>query len=118
MLALQENDRERAHRIVEKQKELAHCFEMGAYYENSPGLELATLEQDADAVISIMEKMLSSVEHIGEFRKAPLYEHMDFKETNDEFKTDLKENLLKCFQNEESYGFLKEDERWQRLVGQ
>ena len=118
MLALQETDRERAHRIVEKQKELAHCFEMGAYYEDSPGLELATLEQDADAVISIMEKMLSSVEHIGEFRKAPLYEHMDFKETNDEFKTDLKENLLKCFQNEESYGFLKEDERWQRLVGQ
>ena len=80
---------------------------MGAYYENSPGLELATLEQDADAVISIMEKMLSSVEYIGEFRKAPLYEHMDFKE-----------NLLKCFQNEENYGFLKEDERWQRLVGQ
>ena len=65
-----------------------------------------------------MEKMLSSVEHIGEFRKAPLYEHMDFKETSDEFKTDLKENLLKCFQNEESYGFLKEDKRWQRLVGQ
>lgn len=118
MLALQETDRERAHRIVEKQKELAHCFEMGAYYEDSPGLELATLEQDADAVISIMEKMLSSVEHIGEFRKAPLYEHMEFKETSNEFKTNLKENLLKCFQNEDSYGFLKEDKRWQRLVGQ
>lgn len=44
--------------------------------------------------------------------------HHGFKETSDEFKTDLKENLLKCFQNEESYGFLKEDKRWQRLVGQ
>ncbi len=50
--------------------------------------------------MSIMEKMLSSVEYIGEFRKAPLYEHMISKKTNDEFKTDLKENLLKCFQND------------------
>jgi len=118
MLALQENDRKRAHRLVDKQKELARCFEMGKYYEISNGLDLATLEKDADAVVAIMEEMISCVEQVGDFKKAPLYEHMDFKETREEFMAEIKENLLKCFRDEESYGFLKNDKRWRRLVNQ
>ncbi|MCI8560237.1 MAG: helix-turn-helix domain-containing protein [Dorea sp.] len=116
MLALQDNDRSRAHRLVDKQKELARCFEMGKYYEISNGLELATLEKNSDTVIAIMEEMLSCVDQIGDFKKAPLYEHMDFKETREDFVAEIKEKLLKCFCDEESYGFLKNDERWQRLV--
>ncbi len=118
MLALQDNDRKRAHRLVDKQKELAKCFEMGKYYEISSGLELATLEKDADSVVAIIEEMLSCVEQIGDFRESPLYEHMDFKEINEDHIAEMKENLLKCFRNEESFGFLKNDERWQRLVNQ
>lgn len=53
MLALQDNDRKRAHRLVDKQKELARCFEMGKYYEISSGLELATLEKDTESVVTI-----------------------------------------------------------------
>ena len=116
LLALQDNDRKKAHKLVEKQKELARCFEMGKYYEISSGLELATLEKDSDTVVALMEEMLSCVEQIGEFRKAPLYEHMDFKEVSEEFVTEIKGDLLKCFRDEESYGFLKDNEKWQRLV--
>lgn len=118
LLALQDNDRKRAHKLVDKQRELARCFEMGRYYEASNGLELATLEKDAGTVVDIMEEMLSCVEQIGDFRKAPLYEHMDFKEMREDFMAELKENLLKCFQDEESFGFLKNNERWERLVKQ
>lgn len=53
MLALQDNDRKRAHRLVDKQKELARCFEMGKYYEISSGLEIATLEKDTESVVTI-----------------------------------------------------------------
>ncbi len=116
MLALQDDDRKRAHRYIDKQKELARCFEMGKYYEVSCGLELATLEKDADAVVAVMKDMLSSVERIRDFTNTPLYEHMDFKEIRDEFIAEIKENLLKCFRDEESFGFLKNDERWQELV--
>lgn len=116
MLALQDNDRKRAHRLIDKQKELARCFEMGKYYEVSGGLELATIEKDADAVVAIMKDMLSSVEQIGDFTNAPLYEHMDFKELSEKYMTKIKENLLKCFRDEESFGFLKNDERWRELV--
>lgn len=116
MLALQDNDRKRAHRLVDKQKELARCFEMGEYYEISSGLELATLEKDTDSVVTIMEEMLSCIEQIGDFRKSQLYEHMEFKEIREDYMAEVKENLLKCFCDEESFGFLKNDERWQRLV--
>lgn len=116
MLALQDNDRKRAHKLVDKQRELAKCFEMGKYYEISNGLELATLEKDSDTVVAVMEEMLSCVEQIGDFRKTSLYEHMDFKEITEEFMAEIKENLLKCFRDEESYGFLKNDERWQKLI--
>lgn len=116
MLALQDNDRERAHRLVDKQKELARCFEMGKYYEISNGLDLATLEKDSDTVVAVMGEMLSCVEQIGDFRESPLYEHMDFKEINEDSRAEIKENLLKCFRDEESFGFLKSDERWQRLL--
>jgi hypothetical protein len=40
----------------------------------------------------------------------------EYKETSDEFLTELRENLLACFRDEETYGFLKENERWQELV--
>ena len=46
LLALQDKDKKRARRLVEKQKEMARCFEMGRYYEISSGLELAAAEKD------------------------------------------------------------------------
>ena len=116
MLALKEKDRDRARMLTEKQRELAKCFEMGKYYEASCGLDLATLEKDTEAVLSIMEEMLSGIELMGAFRNAPLYEHMGFKEMSEDFLAEMKENLIKCFCDEESYGFLKDDKRWQELV--
>lgn len=116
LLALQEENRKKARQMAEKQEELARCFEMGKYYEVSSGLEIAVLEKNADKVVDIMEKMLSSVDDIGSFRNSSLYEHLDFTEVKQEFLAELKENLLKCFQDEESYGFLKNNKRWQGLV--
>lgn len=116
LLARQNNDMTRAHRFAAKQAELARCFEMGKYYEAACRLEIATLEKDADTVLAVMEEMLSGIEQIGDFRKAPLYEHMEFKGTKQEFAAGLKKNLLLSFQNEETYGWLKENQRWQEMV--
>lgn len=117
MLALNEKNMKKAHMLVEKQAELAKCFEMGKYHEVSVGLELATLEQDADTVIAAMQEMLSSVGNLGSFCHSPLYEHMEFKDIRAEFREELRNNLLDCFSNEESYGFLKNDKRWQEMTG-
>ena len=116
MLALQEKNMGKAHAMAEKQSDLARVFEMGEYYEISCKLELATIEKDADAVIDIMQKMLVSIDEIYSFTKAPLYEHMTFREARDEYFAELKEDLLQSFRDEATFGFLKDDIRWQELL--
>lgn len=114
-LSVRDGDMERAHKLVEKQREMAACFEMGRYQVTSSGLELAALEKDADAVIAAMQEMLDEISQIGGFRDSFLYGHMEFKEVREEFVEELRENLLKCFRDEETYGFLKGDRRWEEL---
>lgn len=116
MLAIRDKDMEKANILVEKQRELANVFEMGEYHEVSCGLELATLEKDVEATMTIMEQMLAGLDKICDFTKSALYEHMDFKETNAEFGTELHESLLACFADEETYGYMKKDKRWQELL--
>ncbi len=115
MLALGSNDMERARMLVDKQRELARCFEMGSYHEASCGMELAVREKDADTVLTIMEEMLAGIGEICGYRESPLYEHMELKAVSEEFLKEIRKNLLECFQDEESYGFLKNDKRWQNI---
>lgn len=115
LLAMHDGDMERAHRLVEKQREMAGCFEMGSYHEVSSGLELAIMEKDADAVIRIMQETLDALPQICGFRDSFLYEHMEFKEIREGFVEELREDLLKSFRDDESCGFLKDDERWEKL---
>ncbi len=116
MLAMQDNNLKKAHMLVDKQQKLADIFDMGDYHNISCVLELATEEKDADTVIETMQKMLAGIETITDCKKSPLYEHLDFKETREEFLSELKENLLKCFRDEETYSFLKDDIRWKELI--
>lgn len=106
MIALQEKDMAKAHLLVDKQSELAGLFDMGAYYETSCRLDLATVEQDSRSTAEILKRMLDSVDHIFSFRNSPLYEHMNFKETQPEFTEKLKNDLISCFQDKETFSFL------------
>lgn len=115
-LAIESNNLQKAHKYVTKQQELAKLFEMGKYYEVSCGLELAVLEKDADAVIDIVQTMLASVGEIGSFSESELYEHMTFKKMEKDTMMVMKQSLLHSFQNEEDFGFLKDDERWQEVL--
>lgn len=115
VLAMQENDMERAQMLVEKQSKLAELFEMGGYHESSCRLELAVARKDVDATIEIMEKMLSSIDNIDDFRNSPLYKHMSFKEKREEFVAELKNKMIDSFRNEEVFGFLKDDKRVKEL---
>lgn len=115
MLAMEEKNMDKARAMVEKQSALAKVFEMGEYYEVSYGIELATVEKDADKVIDIMQRMLTSIDEIYSFAKAPLYEHMTFRETREEYLAELKQNLMQSFRDEETFGFLKGDRRWEEM---
>ena len=116
MLCLGEQNFDKAHFLTDKQEELAKLFEMGKYHEVACKLDLATGEQDTDTILDIMETMLASLDDITSFSNSPLYEHMDFKKSNSTFSEQLKQELLNCFQDKETYGFLEGNERWHNMI--
>lgn len=115
-LAMEEEDKAKARYLVEKQSQMAKVFEMGRYNEICVRLELAAAEKEIDETIEIMRQLLESADTISEWRTSPLYEHMEFKAPSDDFTESLKETMRDNFRDEEAYGFLKEDKRYQELV--
>lgn len=115
LLSIEENDFPKAHLYTDKQQALAKLFEMGKYHEVSCKLELATAERDVDTVLDIMETLLDSLDDITGFCNSALYEHMNFQQASPSFLQDLKNDLLHCFQDDSTYDFLKENERYKRL---
>lgn len=116
LLAMAEENREKAHYIIDKQQQLARLFEMGEYHEICYRLELLAAEKDADRTIDTMERMLGCIDDIYSFSRSPLYEHMMFAAPRQEFIDDMKKNMKENFRDEEAFGFLKSDERWRKLT--
>ena len=117
ILALQEEDLARAHYIADKIEQIAGSFEMGRYYEVSHRLELAVKEQDKETCLKLAGEMLDVLPDICGFTKSPLYSHMTFKKVEEDFGGTMRESLLKYFRDEETFGFMEQDERWEPLVG-
>lgn len=116
-LALKENNLGQAHMLVEKMQALSQLFEFGEYHEISPALELATLEQNEEQTINIMERMLVNLESLYAFTKSSLYSHMHFKETDKaSYLSEVRKDLLKGFQDKETYSYLSNNQRWKDLV--
>lgn len=115
-LVMREGDRNKAQKLVQKQVKLAELFEMGKYHEISCELDFATAEKDVDKTIEVMEGMASSVEQISDFTNSMLYEHMEFRPVGETFGKELLVQLRECFKDEETYGYLKNDDRWEKLI--
>lgn len=114
-LAAQDKNMDKVRAMADKQSALAEIFEMGEYHRISCRLELAVMEKDVEATVTIMQRLLESIDDIYHFTKSALYEHMSFREIRPEFAAQLREDLLKSFQDEETLGFLQGDVRWEEL---
>ncbi len=62
----------------------------------------------------LLEQQIASIETIDSFKKSDLYRHMQFAETSD--RSMVKAMLRKALENDEEIGFLREDERFQKLI--
>lgn len=116
MLDMQEKHMERARMIVEKQSALASLFEMGMYQTWCCRLELAMAEKDVEATAEIMKHLLSGLDDLCAYRNSPLYEHMSFQPLSQEFTEQMRNTLLENFRDKESFGYMKEDQRWREIV--
>lgn len=118
-LNLQEKDYARAHYMADKIEQLAGSFEMGRYHEIAHRMELAVQEQDKDACIQLAGEMLACVRDICDFTKSHLYSHLTFAKTqeeNEEYGVMMQETLFRCFRDDETFGFMTQDERWQQVI--
>jgi transcriptional regulator with XRE-family HTH domain len=116
MLALRNDQFDKAHMIADKQTELAMLFDMGRYHEVSPHLELAVLEKNEKATIKIVKEMLENFDSLFSWKESQLYEHMTFKEAAPSFVKEIRDNLKKNFADEEAFGFLRDNPEWKRII--
>ncbi|MGI6070580.1 MAG: helix-turn-helix domain-containing protein [Blautia sp.] len=113
ILAVQDNQLERAQMLVDKQKNLARLMEMGRYMEAAPGLELALHKKDKEKTLEILMEMLDSIKEMDSYRNSPLYTHMTF---SDHSSTNIIFMLQRAFENDEEIEFLKGDPRFEKLM--
>lgn len=116
LLDVQEKDMERAHQIVEKLCGLSVLFDMGEYQEWASRMDLAIVEQDVEATLETAAHLLSGVDGLSGFGHSCLFAHLKWKPLKEEFKKEVRSNLLENFREEEKLDYMKGDKRWQELV--
>lgn len=114
LLEMEKNDVARAEKLMEKAEEISRILEMSDYMILSPRFNMALDRKDKEECLILLEQQIASIETIDSFKKADLYRHMQFAETSD--RTMVKAMLRKALENDEEIGFLREDERFQKLI--
>ena len=115
ILYMEDDNHEMAWKIADMQSHAAKVFEMGRYNEVSCGLDVASWEKDASKTAQIMQQILESIDQIGSFSQADLYQHMSFKEFEDGFIEGLRSKIIEEMSGE-SYSYMNGNEQWQELM--
>lgn len=116
-MALEEGDIPGARNLAEKMGAIAGVFEMGKYHECSSMLDVVCTERNVEETYRVVEQLLKSVGSLCDFRNSSLFQHMQFGKPKSAFLEDLREKLLDGFRDEESFGYMKGHEGWEKLIG-
>ncbi len=116
IMQLQGKNLEKAQYYAEKKKALTRLFEMGAYNVYAADLELVQAQQNQEKTLACVQGMLSNIDSIYAFSRAPLYSHMVFKSADPAFIETVKKNILDNLCSDESFSYMKNDPRWKELT--
>lgn len=117
IMALHDENMEKAKYLTDKKKALIRLFEMGEYNIYSADLELAQFQQDKDKTIECVNGMLKNFDSVYAFSNAQLYSHMTFKKVDQTFIKSMKDNLFNGLYSDENFQYMKGDSRWEELAG-
>lgn len=115
-MSLREKDEERTEYLADKTVQLIRLFEAGEYQEYAIRLELAQAKEDVDDTLVCAEKMLESAAQVGDYGSVRLYEHMSFRKVSNEFKAEMREKVIELFRDEEGFGYMKGNKKWEQIV--
>lgn len=113
---LKAKDYEKAEYMARKAGDAARLFDMGRYQEVCQMLEVVTERKDRERTLEKAREMLESVDTLTSFRLSPLYSHLSFSEPEKQYFESVRESLLECFRDEETFGYMKGLEEWERIV--
>lgn len=115
MLSAQVGDMEKAKKYIEKESSLSCLLEMGKYREVSCWLEPVVQERNTEETLLLVKQILDAIPTIGGFANSWLYAHMEFKEMSETFEERLRNDLLKCFSDRETFGYMDGIAEWEEL---
>lgn len=116
-MALEEGDTRRARNLAEKLGAIAGIFEMGKYRECSPMLEVVCAERNVEETYRVVEQLMKNAGSLCDLQHSSLFQHMEFSKAESAFVEKLKEKLLEGFRDEETFGYMKGHEGWEKLIG-
>lgn len=115
-IALEQNDVNYAEYLTNKAKELAHTFEMGKYHEYSPKLDIMCAKKDIEGTFDIICNLLDSINTICDFRNSKLYKHRHFRNIDESYYDEIKEQLIKGCGSDGEYDYMKGYKPWDTLI--
>lgn len=101
---------------LEKEAVLAKLFDIGEYHAVSPMLDKAVGDKNVNLTLNVVKQMINNVDTVLDFEKSPLYRHMQFSDVEPSFCKGLESKLLELFRDEETFGYMKGNDEWERII--
>ena len=114
-MALEEEDIENARFLAEKNGTVSGVFEMGKYQECCAMLDVFCAEKNIEGTYQVAKQLLQNVDSLFDFQKSKLFRHMKFNHCDSSVE-EIKEKLMDGFREEESFGYMKGYEAWEKLI--
>lgn len=116
-MRLKEQDFEKAEYLADRITQLIRAFEMGEYHEACTRMDLVMAKKDVEGTYACASQMLMSLGKLGSWCNVPLYEHLTFKESSEDFSERLRKRLEECFRDDEKLGYMAGNDKWKSLLG-
>ena len=114
--ALEEKNHEYAKYLAKKMNVLANAFDMGKYHECAAMLNVVVAEKDVEGTFQVAKQLLENVDTMGDFRESKLYQHMEFRNTENPYAKEMKKALLEGFRTEEEFSYMNGYEPWDQFI--
>lgn len=110
-------EREKAEYIAKAAQDMVSLFDLWACTAYNTPLELAAKEQDKEKALPLLQGMLSAAQRPWDMASSPLYHRIagDSKRAMDK---GLLAGMLTQLSQDPQYAFLRDDERFQRILAQ